>query len=117
MSIRHAVPGVLALLASICLSLTNCLQHSTAGSCTAQIQLEFCHNCLNPQLSVCHSLQDLVMWMKKHNPLLRGPEGSVREAFAELCGGIEDEQAAAQTLPGYGTQAACKLECISNVRH
>ena len=57
------------------------------------------------------------MWMKKHNSLLRGPEGSVREAFAELCGGIEDEQAAAQTLPGYVTQAACKLECISNVRH
>lgn len=45
--------------------------------------------------------QDLVMWMKKHNALLRGPEGSVWEAFAELCGGIEDEQAAAQTLPGY----------------
>ena len=40
------------------------------------------------------------MWMKKHNALLRGPEGSVWEAFAELCGGIEDEQAAAQTLPG-----------------
>ena len=61
------------------------------------IQLTCCHVA---QPTVCQSLQDLVMWMKKHNLLLRGPEGSVREAFAELCGGIEDEQAAAQTLPG-----------------
>ncbi len=89
-----------ALLACIYLSLTNCFEQSTAESCNVLIQLPCCHGCRMAPSFVCHSLQDLVMWMKKHNPLLRGPEGSVREAFAVLCGGIEDEQAAAQTLPG-----------------
>lgn len=40
------------------------------------------------------------MWMKRHNLLLRGADGSVQEAFAEVCAGIEEDQAAAQTLPG-----------------
>ena len=45
-------------------------------------------------------LQDLVMWMKRHNDLLRGPEGSVQDAFAEVCAVIEEDQAASQTVPG-----------------
>ncbi len=97
MSKRHAVP---CLLACICLSLTNCLEHSTAEPSAVLIQLACCQGCHMAQPSVCHSLQDLVMWMKRHNLLLRAPEGSVYEAFAELCEGIEEDQAAAQTLPG-----------------
>ena len=49
--------------------------------------------------SFSHALQDLVLWFKQHNLLLRGPEGSVQEVYNAVLANITEEEAASQTVP------------------
>ena len=52
-------------------------------------------------------LQDLMSWMKTHNALLTGPQGSLQEALFDVCGEVEEHQGAPQTVPGSVNTLCC----------
>lgn len=44
--------------------------------------------------------QDMVMWVRKHNQLLAGPNGSLQEAFTNLAAQVQEGQAAPEAVQG-----------------
>lgn len=56
----------------------------------------------------------MVAWVRKHNQLLAGPNGSLQDAFHSLAAEMQEAQAAPQSVQGsaFAPMFACATSCI-----